>query len=61
MIVCGLDNLFGGNSKSDREMARESLKRINKEKENLKYLKSKKEKFWNDLNKLVKENKIIKF
>lgn len=60
-LFCGLDNLFGGNSKSDREMARESLKRINKEKENLKYLKSKKEKFWNDLNKLVKENKIIKF
>ena len=60
-IICGLDNLFGGSAKSDRDMAIESLKKIEEEKNNLQMLDSLSDVMQEIINTLQEKNLIIRF
>lgn len=57
----GLDHLFGGDSKTDRQLAAESLERIQEEKQKLENLEALSSGMEEILNKFVEHNMIIKF
>ncbi len=57
----GLDHLFGGDSKTDRQLAAESMERIQEEHQKLKNLEALSSGMEEILEKLVENNLIIKF
>ena len=57
----GLDHLFGGDSKTDRQLAAESLESIQEEKQKLENLEALSSGMEEILNKFVEHNMIIKF
>lgn len=57
-IICGLDNLFGGSAKSDRDMAIESLRKIEEEKNKLQMLDSLSD-VMQEIIKILKEKNLI--
>ena len=60
-IICGLDNLFGGSAKSDRDMAIESLRKIEEEKNKLQMLDSLSDVMQEIIKTLKEKNLIIGF
>lgn len=60
-IICGLENLFGGSAKSDRDMAIESLRKIEREKNKLQMLDSLSDVMQEIIKTLKEKNLIIGF